>query len=148
MGNSSKFHRGCVNVLSRSWFSSILSFVNDDIAIIFEQRHLKSSVPPLGHHPKAADSCIWDAFKFIAYEVMSMSVIAPHSLNFKLDVVLLLVQITVFTNALNFFFLNDVPSVFSPIFFYVFFSPWLPRGHQLCGPHAFLPVSALLSDHM
>lgn len=44
IGNSSTFHRGCVNVLSRSWFSSILSFVNDAIAIIFWQRHLKSSM--------------------------------------------------------------------------------------------------------
>lgn len=61
-------------------------------------------VPPLGHDPKSADSCTWDAFKFIACEVMSMLVIAPYSLNFKLDVGLLLVQITVFTNVLFFLF--------------------------------------------
>lgn len=92
MGNSSKFHRGCVNVLSRSWFSSILSFINDDIAIIFEQRHLKSSM-----------FLLWDttlkrqtaAFGTLLNSLLekSMMVIAPHSLNFKLDVVLLFLQI-------------------------------------------------------
>ncbi len=86
-------------------------------------------------------------FKFIVCEVMLMLVIAPHSLNFKLDVGLLLVQITVLPT-LFFFSLNDVPSVFLPHIFYVFF----PSNYQevtSCAAHmaSFLSQPSL-SDHM
>lgn len=41
---SMEFHRCFVNVLSRSWSSSIIRLVIDDIAMICEQRHLKSTL--------------------------------------------------------------------------------------------------------